>query len=227
MIFWAHTLHPGMTQSKPAPRQYRQHRERQRQRILNAARMLFDERGIDRTTMADIITATGIRASTLYQYFANKEEVVWAIVRHLMAGAMNRMSSAMDAQPTALARITAMLELMADELAHDSAAVRYLAQFDAMYARDWTAERMLALEAEISAAAGRRFSDLIRAGIADGSLRPDLDPELTLHAVVNTVIGAQRRLAALGSLVEREYGQPVDRLFREGLRILLLGLRAG
>ena len=47
-----------------------------------------------------------------------------------------------------------------------------------------------------------------------------------MHAVINAVIGAQRRLASLGNRVELEYGQPVDRLFRETIRIILLGLRA-
>jgi hypothetical protein len=67
---------------------------------------------------------------------------------------------------------------------------------------------------------------LIREGIADGSLRSDLDPGLTLHAVINAVIAAQRRLASLGNKVELEYGHPIDRLFRETIRIIVFGLRA-
>jgi hypothetical protein len=67
---------------------------------------------------------------------------------------------------------------------------------------------------------------LIREGIADGSLRSDLDPDLTLHSIVNAVIGAQRRLASLGDRVEKEYGQPIGLLFRETVRIVLLGLQA-
>ena len=63
-------------------------------------------------------------------------------------------------------------------------------------------------------------------GVADGSLRPDLDPGLTLQAVMNAVIGAQRRLASLGNRVELEYGQPIDRMVRETIRVILLGLRA-
>jgi hypothetical protein len=70
------------------------------------------------------------------------------------------------------------------------------------------------------------FADLIREGIADGSLRSDLNPDLTMHSVVNAVIGAQRRLASLGNRVEKEYGQPIELLFRETVRIILLGLRA-
>jgi hypothetical protein len=104
--------------------------------------------------------------------------------------------------------------------------VRFLAQFDAMYARDWPAERLLTLEAQINPEGFEHFSRLIREGIADGSLLADLDPELTLHAVMNAVVGAQRRLASLGGRVELEYGQPIDSLFRETIRLLLVGLRA-
>jgi hypothetical protein len=67
---------------------------------------------------------------------------------------------------------------------------------------------------------------LIREGFADGSLRSDLDPNLTLHAVINAVIGAQRRLVSLGTKVELEYGQSINRLFQETIRIIVLGLSA-
>ena len=112
---------------------------------------------------------------------------------------------------------------MADELYTNRARVRFMAQFDAMYARAWPAERLITLEAQINPEGFRYFRKLVRDGIADGSLRPDLDPDLTMHAVINAVVGAQRRLASLGNKVELEYGQPIDRLFRETIRIIVLG----
>ena len=115
---------------------------------------------------------------------------------------------------------------MADELVNNQVRVRFMAQFDAMYARDWPAERLITLESQINPDGFQVFTELIREGIADGSLRSDLDPDLTMHAVINAVIGAQRRLASLGNKVEQEYGQPIDRLFRETIRVILLGLRA-
>jgi len=209
-----------------APRTYHAHRERQRRRILEAAEKLFDERGIDRTTMAEITTAAGIRTSTMYQYFANKDEVVWAILGETMADSATRIKEAVEPAKTGLEKIAALLEFMAGELSRNPAKVRFMAQFDAMYAREWPAERLLALEGQISIRGFDGFGALIQEGIADGSLRSDLDPGLTLHAVLNAVIGAQRRLASLGSRVELEYGQPIDRLLRETIRVILLGLRA-
>jgi AcrR family transcriptional regulator len=210
----------------PKPAAYHAHRERQRRRILDAAWTLFLERGIDRVPMAEITAASGVQPSTLYQYFANKDDIVWSLLGELMRDASIRARQAIDHAPNALARITALFHFLADQLEHEPAKVRFMAQFDAVYARDWPAERLMTLESQINPGGFRVFARLIREGIADGSLRRDLDPNLTLHAVLNAVTGAQRRLASLGNKVEKEYGQPVSLLFRETIRILLLGLRA-
>ena len=206
---------------------YHAHRERQRRRILSAAGELFDIRGIDRVPIADIVAAAGIRASTLYEYFSNKDEIVWALVEEAMLKSSAKILEATKtATGPALGRITALLEALGDELVNHPQRVRLMAQFDAMYARDWSAERLLALEDRLFPGRFKPLSNLIREGIADGSLRSDLDPDLTLHSVLNAVVGAQRRLASLGNRVEQEYGQPIEALFRETVRILLLGLRA-
>jgi AcrR family transcriptional regulator len=211
---------------KPAANSYHAHRERQRRRILSAAEKLFDQRGIDRTTMAEVISASELRPSTMYQYFSNKDDIVWAILSEVLKEAAMRAKKTVEGATTGLARITALLQYMADELAQNQARIRFMAQFDAMYARDWPAERLLTLEGQIHDQGFEVFRKLIREGIADGSLRSDLDPDLTLHAVINAVIGAQRRLASLGEKVELEYGQPIDKLFRETIRVIVFGLRA-
>lgn len=211
---------------EPSPKSYHAHRERQRRRILEAAEELFDERGVDGVTMADITSASGLRASTIYQYFSNKDEIVWAILSELLEETSARAKKIIEGATTGLSKITGLLDFLADELSKNPAKVRFVAQFDAMYGRNWPAERLLTLEAQINPEGFRYFSKLIREGIADGSLRRDLDPDLTMHAVINAAIGAQRRLGSLGNKIELEYGQTVDRLFRETIRVMLLGLRA-
>ena len=76
--------------TKKSANTYHAHRERQRRRILDAAWKLFNERGIDRVTMAEITAASGVQPSTMYQYFSNKDEIVWAIVGELMQEAGRR-----------------------------------------------------------------------------------------------------------------------------------------
>jgi AcrR family transcriptional regulator len=217
-----------MASKKPRlPRRtYPAHRERQRKRILDAAEKLFVERGIDRVTMAELTAASGLQPSTMYQYFSKKDDIVWAIVGNIMRKVSARSHEADATAMSALDKIIAFLEYMAEELANQRAQVRFMAQFDAMYSHDWPVERLLTLEAESSNMGSEVFRELIREGIVDGSLRSDLDPDLTMQAIINAAIGTQRRLASLGKKVELEYGQSVDRLFRETIRVIVRGLRA-
>jgi AcrR family transcriptional regulator len=211
---------------EPAANAYHAHRGRQRRRILSAAEKIFDEQGIDRTTMAEVIYASELRPSTVYQYFSNKDDIVWAILSEVLVETADRAKKSIETGTSGLGKITALLHYMADELTNHQPKLRFMAQFDAMYARDWPPERLLTLEGQISDQGFKVFRKLIREGIADGSLRSDLDPGLTLHAVINAMIGAQRRLASLGKKVEVEYGQPIDKLFRETIRIIVFGLSA-
>lgn len=217
----------GVTSEMTMGAPYTAHRGRQRRRILDAAQVLFDVRGIDRVTVAEIVAETGIRASTLYEYFANKDEIVWALLEEcLIASAADAQRIYKTARGTAIEKIAALFRAFEWELVKEPARVRFMAQFDALYAREWTAERLLAVEERIFPGSFKELSSLVRKGIKDGSLRADLDPKVTMHAVMNAMVGLQRRLASLGSRVEEEYGQPVDVIFRESMRVVLLGLKA-
>lgn len=53
-----------------------------KQRIVAAAAELMYERGVDATSLEDILTASGAGKSQLYHYFAGKEELVAEVLRH-------------------------------------------------------------------------------------------------------------------------------------------------
>jgi AcrR family transcriptional regulator len=48
---------------------YANHRENQREWILEVAENLFIEKGIEKVTIADIATASRLTRATLYRYF--------------------------------------------------------------------------------------------------------------------------------------------------------------
>jgi AcrR family transcriptional regulator len=64
-----------------APASAGSHREQKRDRtkaaILDAAIDLFESRGYDETTIADIAAAAGIAPRTFFSYFASKDELVF------------------------------------------------------------------------------------------------------------------------------------------------------
>ncbi len=56
------------------------HLAARRQQIVDAATRLFADQGFSRTTMADIVTASGLSNGAVYHYFPSKIDLVLAVV---------------------------------------------------------------------------------------------------------------------------------------------------
>jgi len=59
--------------------------------LIDVARRLFAKSGIEETTMNDIAVASGKGRRTLYTYFKNKEEVLYAVIEKEMDRMSNRL----------------------------------------------------------------------------------------------------------------------------------------
>jgi AcrR family transcriptional regulator len=69
---------PDIIASSTTPR--RRKGERTAERILDAAEALFAERGYAGATLRDVATAVGVRTSSLYNHFPNKESLYAAVL---------------------------------------------------------------------------------------------------------------------------------------------------
>ena len=71
--------------------------ETRRQAILDAAAVVFQVTGFERTTMAAICERLGYSKATLYNYFASKEELFSAVVFEATEAEFQAMLAALDA----------------------------------------------------------------------------------------------------------------------------------
>ena len=69
---------------------------KQKERILSAAKNLFSRFGLEKTTMEDIAKAAGKGKSSLYYYFKSKEEVYAEVIRKEIAGLKTIISKAIE-----------------------------------------------------------------------------------------------------------------------------------
>ena len=82
-----------------------------RDRILQAAAVLFDERGINATGVAELAAAAQVSKRTLYQQFASKDDVVCAYLRASRPAAEAVLD---DRGLTARARLLELFDALAD-----------------------------------------------------------------------------------------------------------------
>jgi AcrR family transcriptional regulator len=73
------------TDTAQRTRRPRESAAQRRAQILTAARHLFAERGYHATTTRDLATAADINDALLYRYFANKQEILTALVDQAVA----------------------------------------------------------------------------------------------------------------------------------------------
>ena len=74
--------------------------ERRKEQTLEAARILFAERGFAAVTMDDIAAAVGVTKPLLYTYFGNKEGLYLACMEPAAAALVDTVAAAVEATET-------------------------------------------------------------------------------------------------------------------------------
>jgi AcrR family transcriptional regulator len=150
------------TGSEAAARPLRRDAERNRQRILEAATEVFNERGLD-VSLDEIARHAGVGVGTVYRRFRNKEELVEALFMSRLDQVAAIADQAFEA-PDPWSGLVSFMERMAEIMAGDLG-LRQILMF-ATYGRD-----LVAVARERNAPLVER---LVERAQAAGQLRSDL-----------------------------------------------------
>lgn len=164
---------------------------RTRQKVLDAARDLFAERGYDAATIRDIAKGAGMSTGAVFANFQDKAELFECVFAEEMAGLLS------DIQGAAAGTEGRVTERLTEGLTagyHRSLA--HLPLMQAMIARSW-------FQPEDADVRSREFVkpivlaivDVLQGGIREGELRQDLD-QLTLARMIWDVYISNYRFAA-------------------------------
>lgn len=176
----------------------RRTREKQKRResIINAAEEIFFAKGVAATTMDEIAAATELSKGTIYLYFRTKEDLYVAIVERCMHLLIERFQEAQRSAATGLEKVKALgRALFAFYEAcpcHFSALFYHHENVPAEIDVDDPCLKPLLHDANRMAEIS---FDAIRFGIADGTIRPDIDPKKAAFALYSMLMGLIRMVA--------------------------------
>ncbi len=163
-------------------------RDFRRDQLVDTARRLFGERGSTDVSMDEIAAEAGVARSTVYVYFANRDELLRACVQSMYDRLQDTIAVLVDDGAAPVARLHRLI-LGALERVDESPAFFRLA----MATQSTTAAGSEAVGGAlmmIGLDMIRVLEDIVVAGIAAGDFRADLDPERAVVLVGQQIYGA-------------------------------------
>ena len=155
-------------------------RQQTRQELISAAMRLFEKRGYEQTTVAEIASAAGVSTKTFFNYFASKDEVLFPHLSRRIDAAVALFEQRGPDDRLADILVAAMQHMLADALTEEVdgglAAVRLPMIMSVPAVQAATLHRYFLAEAQLARALHRAYEDA-------------LDPA-GAAAVIGSVMGA-------------------------------------
>lgn len=159
-------------------------KEERRQEILEAALRAFGEKGYDKTSVNDIVKASGLSKGTLYWYFENKQAIFIALVRRVfddMWGVFGKVMTEISdlPPPERMRRMFESMHLMVDEIS------QYSGLYSDFFTQAWQQQPIREVLLEAYQHYITDFEAVIEEGIRDGYFR-----QVDARLVATTIAGA-------------------------------------
>lgn len=171
---------------------------RTRQKVLDAARQLFAERGYEPATIRDIAKGAGMSTGAVFANFQDKAELFEAVLSTDLVKLAETMKAAAAGEGSTRARLLSALG------AGYHGSLEQLPLVQAVIARSWF--QPVAAEMRTRAAIKPILSvvtDTLQAGVREGELRQDADVRLLGELIYDAFLSNYRRAAYDGWTTEQ------------------------
>ena len=152
----------------------------QKDRMLKAAALCFNQKGFSGTSLKDVASHLGLTDAALYYYVRNKEELVYLC--YLRAAELGKaaLDTALNEDGSGLDKVRRYLELHSEFMVGDPGPVAIMSEIPSL--KPDHRDEILTL----SRAHSTRFEALLEEGISDGSIRP-CDVRMTGNAIMGAL----------------------------------------
>ena len=162
-------------------------RDFRRDQVIDVARRLFGERGTTEVSMDEIAAEAGVARSTVYVYFANRDELLRACLKGMHNQLLDDIAESWEQDAEPAHRLERLINGMLQRIDADPAFFRL-----ALMAQGSVSQGGEAVGTElalISLNIARLIADLYADGVAQGSFR-DVDPDKATSLIGQQIYGA-------------------------------------
>lgn len=175
-----------------------EHRSTTRGRILVAAIAVMSEQGMAAASMSAIAERAEVSRPTLYRYFPDIDHIMAAVVEAQFDAFRTALDVAVHDAGSAREKLRRVIDVHIDQYASEPEAL-----VEGAMETGLSPTVRAVLERELTEH-HQRLVDVLREGVAEGSLRPDLDPdlqgELLQHVLGGLRMTVKRRRGDLATL---------------------------
>ena len=170
---------------------------------MDAAERLFLGRDFPEVNMSAVADEASISRPTLYKYFPSLDDLALAVEMRAMDELYQVEERWLEGEGRAIGRIEGLLRELARLALERPAHIRFSGLFDHHYRSGYSSQAMAESYGDFL---GRfdRIERLVAEGVADGSLRPDLEAHRTAYAIGNAFLALLQRVASRRELLEIE-----------------------
>lgn len=158
-----------------------EHRTPRKDEILEEAARLFAERGYEAVSLLEIAQAVGLSKTTLYHYFASKDEILGTLIATTISQLNEFIAAAIPAEGSPAVKLTAFMEAQAEFFE------RHIPQFKVLLSQIGNLTDPVARDAAV--AWRERYSHNIRR-IVDEGVGSGAFASVQPSAVVRAVLGS-------------------------------------
>lgn len=204
----------------------RRERDKQQRRdsIVDAAERFFFTKGFPTTTIDEIAEAAELSKGTIYLYFKNKEELYVAIVQRGMHFLTELFREAIAKSPTGKEKVRAIgqaLLMFYERQPHHFKALFYHHDSPSCPVPDVDRGGPLIKALIHDREELYAFSvEAIRSGIADGSIRPDVDPVKATIVFVSMILGLVRMVSVEEKFLLKRFNLSAEDLIKAAFEMI-------
>lgn len=158
--------------------------------ILEAAERVFARRGYEATKMTDVASEAGLGKATLYDSFADKESLFFAVLDRMVAAHMRAVHGRLgEVKGGAVARLAALIRAAAEDLDRAPAQAALWIELWAASVRPDLSPAFQAHQRVVLHGFRALVGEILREGQRSGEIRPELGPDALAAAVVSSLEG--------------------------------------